>query len=514
MMNKILLWLILSSLLYSQQQVKIPWPSLADSPWPILRGDMQGTGRSEYVGPSTNRVLWRKDMPLGVLYGPVIGYDDVLYMGERALSPDSVNYFYAVDKNGIDLWTFETLGYVPNNGGPIVASDSTIYFFSRNKRLYALLPDGSLKWELENIWANFWPFHPLAKNGDLYVTLSDTLVIISPAGMVKSRITIPDLSPGLVFSTGGDTIFFTTGGLDNRPAALNAADLAGNILWSYNFATKNWGIPLVDNQNKIYVFGTDTITSDNFYLYSINPNGTVNWRYHIPAASNLSSPTMDRDGNVIFHTVLEYDSGWINSIVSLDYFGNLNWVTPLNIGTFEDNYINHGLVSDAEGKIYLGSSFGGNFYCLSNTGEILWTLDLGEYEYDSSPAIGSDGTLYIGTHISSLFQNHKRNLIAIKDAVTSVQNNNSSRLSYSLKQNYPNPFNPITTIVYSIPERSNVTLKIFDILGREVATLINEEKSRGEYSVFFDGSNLSSGIYFYRLQAEEYNFTKKLILLK
>ena len=72
----------------------------------------------------------------------------------------------------------------------------------------------------------------------------------------------------------------------------------------------------------------------------------------------------------------------------------------------------------------------------------------------------------------------------------------------------------LVTIVYSIPEMSYVTLKIFDILGKEVSTLINEEKSRGEYSVFFDGSNLSSGIYFYRLQAEKYIATKKLILIK
>jgi hypothetical protein len=119
-MKKIILALFISvtSVLISQQQVKPEWPSLADSPWPTLRGDMQGTGRSEFIGPRTNNVIWRKDMPLGILYGPVIGYNDILYMGERALSPDSVNYFYAVDKNGNDLWTFETETFFPNNGGP------------------------------------------------------------------------------------------------------------------------------------------------------------------------------------------------------------------------------------------------------------------------------------------------------------------------------------------------------------------------------------------------------------
>ena len=124
-------------LFFCQQQHHIQWPSLADSPWPVLRGDMQATGRSLYVGPRTNHVSWIKDMPLGVLYGPVIGYNDVLYMGEWALSPDSVNYFYAVDNEGNDLWTFETETFYANNGAPILNMDSTI-LFSGNYTLYNL----------------------------------------------------------------------------------------------------------------------------------------------------------------------------------------------------------------------------------------------------------------------------------------------------------------------------------------------------------------------------------------
>jgi len=85
---------------------------------------------------------------------------------------------------------------------------------------------------------------------------------------------------------------------------------------------------------------------------------------------------------------------------------------------------------------------------------------------------------------------------------------------YNLAQNYPNPFNPVTTIQYSIPQRSNVTLKVYDILGNEVATLINEEKDRGVYSVNFDASGLASGMYLYRIQAGSFVETKKMILLK
>lgn len=85
---------------------------------------------------------------------------------------------------------------------------------------------------------------------------------------------------------------------------------------------------------------------------------------------------------------------------------------------------------------------------------------------------------------------------------------------YYLSQNYPNPFNPSTNIKYSILRQSFVTLKIYDLLGREAATLVNEEKPTGIYEIEFDGSNLSSGVYFYRLKTNEYAKTKKMILLR
>jgi hypothetical protein len=505
---------------YSQTQVKIPWPSLADSPWPVLRGDMQGTGRSEFVGPRTNNVIWKKDMPLGVLYGPVIGYDDILYMGERALSPDSVNYFYAVKSNSEDLWTFETETYLPNNGGPIITQDTTIYFFSRNQKMYALNPDGNLKWK-QNVWANFRPFYPVAKNGDIYVALVDEIVVVSPEGIIKDTLYIPDVSPQIVFSVGGDTIYFTTGGpiTSGNPGAIDAANLQGNTIWSYSFAGNNWGVPLVDNLNKIYVFGTDSNTTQNRYLNCFNPDGTIDWRYQVKYFSEQSAPTIDKDGNIILNARVIINSEERNAIISLDYYGNENWVTPFE-GDYQDHFINHGLVCDAEGKIYCGSSWGGNFYCIDSDGEILWTLDLGDLEYDSCPAIGSDGTLYIGTHISSLYIHHEDNLIAIRDTGTTLVNNGFADLYYSLEQNYPNPFNPTTIIKFTIPSVEATpqvvfaTLRVYDVLGNEIAILVNEEKCTGNYEIEFDASNLVSGIYFYRLQAGNFVETKKMILLK
>ena len=91
---------------------------------------------------------------------------------------------------------------------------------------------------------------------------------------------------------------------------------------------------------------------------------------------------------------------------------------------------------------------------------------------------------------------------------------------FALDQNYPNPFNPLTIIKYSIPDvasgfsLSNITLKVYDILGCEIATLVNEPKPAGNYEVEFDASGLSSGVYFYRLESGEFNQVRKLILLK
>lgn len=85
---------------------------------------------------------------------------------------------------------------------------------------------------------------------------------------------------------------------------------------------------------------------------------------------------------------------------------------------------------------------------------------------------------------------------------------------YELEQNYPNPFNPATTIKYSIAKQSNVTLKVYDMLGSEIATLVNEEKPAGVYEINFNASNLASGIYFYKIQAGSFIETKKMLMLK
>ena len=85
---------------------------------------------------------------------------------------------------------------------------------------------------------------------------------------------------------------------------------------------------------------------------------------------------------------------------------------------------------------------------------------------------------------------------------------------YSLSHNYPNPFNPSTTIKFELPKSSVVRLSVYDILGREVAVLVNERREAGVYEVKFDGSNLASGVYFYRLTAGDFVSTKRMLVLR
>lgn len=94
--------------------------------------------------------------------------------------------------------------------------------------------------------------------------------------------------------------------------------------------------------------------------------------------------------------------------------------------------------------------------------------------------------------------------------------NNDNKIpdNYELTQNYPNPFNPSTKISYSIPKESFVEIKVYNMLGNEVALLVNEEQKAGTYSITFNASNLPSGVYFYRLQADNFTITKKLTVLK
>lgn len=122
----------------------------------------------------------------------------------------------------------------------------------------------------------------------------------------------------------------------------------------------------------------------------------------------------------------------------------------------------------------------------------------------------------VGTTVYGYAATANGAILKVTDIVTDVNTVNSLIPSeFRLEQNYPNPFNPTTTINFSIPASSNVTLKVYDALGKEVSTLVNEFKAPGNYSAEFSATNnLSSGIYYYTLSANNFTETKKLMLVK
>ena len=114
---------------------------------------------------------------------------------------------------------------------------------------------------------------------------------------------------------------------------------------------------------------------------------------------------------------------------------------------------------------------------------------------------------YAGANSTNVYFNNE-------DWTVDVQEEELIPENYSLEQNYPNPFNPSTTIKYSIPEQSFVKIKVFNLLGQEIAELVNKELQTGNYEVSFNAANFPSGIYFYRIEADNFVQTKKMILMK
>jgi len=112
------------------------------------------------------------------------------------------------------------------------------------------------------------------------------------------------------------------------------------------------------------------------------------------------------------------------------------------------------------------------------------------------------------------FDRLNNNRIQLLAKVNALSSNNSLPKEYNLYNNYPNPFNPVTTIKYDLPNAGDVSLVIYDILGRKVKELVNTKQEAGRYEIQFNAANLASGVYIYQLIAEKYINARKMILLK
>jgi hypothetical protein len=240
-------------------------------------------------------------------------------------------------------------------------------------------------------------------------------------------------------------------------------------------------------------------------------DGGLNWfMQSIPTSNALTS--------VFF---LDINEGWI-----VGYYGtiihttggnsqNINLLSPNGNENIPKNS-EHEITWTSQGvdsvNVYFSLDDGLNwseiisrYFYTGNYGQYLWSV----------PDTTSDYCLVkIESSLNESIFDKSDQSFKIIDSTTSVDWDNDKSYSFALIQNYPNPFNPTTTIKIAIPKSSFISLKVYDLLGREVATLVNEEKTAGNYEAEFNGSTLSSGIYFYKLQTENYTEVKKMILLK
>ncbi len=197
-----------------------------------------------------------------------------------------------------------------------------------------------------------------------------------------------------------------------------------------------------------------------------------------------------------------YDVGWINAGEWMKYTVNISQAGSYNIDVrYASNQTDGKFVLKLDGNII------SSIVSVPVTGgwQTWQTMTLQNIQ------------LPAGTHnlmIQFLSGGYNLNYFMFSPNATGVKNEKNHEFTFSLNQNFPNPFNPNTEIKYSIPSRSFVTLKVYNILGNEVKTLVNENKDAGEYSINFNANNLPSGVYFYRISAGNYTSLKKMILLK
>ncbi len=277
------------------------------------------------------------------------------------------------------------------------------------------------------------------------------------------------------------------------------ADTAGLGLGPLN-GTSDGTVGIASSGSKLF-----TIMSWGGVVYS-SPVDSVSWRQTTSQYFNSGYAMAAVDTAIIIATqngiyVFDGDSTWLPRNSGL----------PVNDTTWLASCIF--AKSDSLLFAYLASTsttvYNKGIYATSDVGKTWIQVNDSVFSGASVTAMATTGKyLFAGTQMGGW-------RIPIADVITSVQDNRPHVPSqYILYQNYPNPFNPTTVIAYSLPTPAAVTLKVYDLLGREIRTLVNGRQNAGQHSITFDAGNCPSGVYFYRLQAGSYSQTKKLVELK
>jgi hypothetical protein len=266
----------------------------------------------------------------------------------------------------------------------------------------------------------------------------------------------------------------------------------------------------------------------NFYLlYSTNSGSSFtspilvkNCGQDFISASDVTKAFYNHDGTINY-VYSFYNSGGVKYMYSDD--SGANWTQGETIDNHP--YLSYVAIKRASENYYV------KVYVYNQNVYFTYGASLNDLNYEGAQLNSVDGEEVGGDYIDFAIDGHAEHFaVAWQDnrtgnneifyaernlpPLTSVNEDDNLPIKYQLDQNYPNPFNPTTNINYSLRDEQNVTLSVYDMLGRKVATLVNGVKQAGNYSVTFDASQLSSGIYYYTLKAGNFTSTKKMMLVK
>jgi hypothetical protein len=290
----------------------------------------------------------------------------------------------------------------------------------------------------------------------------------------------------------------------------------------------------VDESGFVYVScNNNNNNNGDFLTIKFDKYGTHQWTATYDGDAHLDdipiAMCVDKNDNV-FVGGRSSDTNVFDTfaIISYNSQGTLRWLSKEYIGwDFNGSTSNGDLTIDNNGNVYVATGEGDFITCkYSNEGLLIWRDQFSNSsserinEFPVAMALDGQDYLYVtGTNLQSgAWGNTDASIISTLQydlSTTNVENIFVTQPErFTLSQNYPNPFNPVTKISYAIPQNSFVELKVFNLLGQEVTTLVNKEKPAGNYEVNFNASNLPSGVYIYKMKAGDFIETKKMILLK
>lgn len=278
------------------------------------------------------------------------------------------------------------------------------------------------------------------------------------------------------------------------------------------------------NSQFIHVAWKDERTTNAKIYYRRSTNSGTNWEPEIKLSDDEYSAGVPSISAAMYSLSVvwsEYINGHYKVFYKRSGSAGANWETSIimandSLDTFAPSVFAYG--SNVHVTILKASSYSNIWYIRSGIEGTNWEMPVQITNVNSQKAL--PGLHASGTAVHVIWRDYRDTDMEIYYKQNPTANvgigNFSSETpsSYSLYQNYPNPFNPATTIQYAIPKYSFVNMKVYDIFGREIVNLVNESKKVGNYSVTFDGSDLSSGVYFYRLISRDFMLTKKMLLIK